>query len=216
MAKYSVREFADLLLIQPKDVHVYIGRGVIVYDENKKIDDTNLVNMKFIKSRKVYNERNGKTNIDFPSEAKEVRSYNSMQQSFQKKEPEKKKQTLNKNISENVELSNELEKLKIEKLKEEIEIARLKKEKMSGESIPLDYAQRVFALHFKNIASEFYNATDNYTAVIVDKLKGSRKELAEFRQVLKSVVNTAIDEARKMSAKDLDVVITKEEGDETE
>jgi len=104
---------------------------------------------------------------------------------------------------------NNLNKLKTEKLIEEIEMAKLKKQKMTGEIIPVAFTQNIFNIHFKNVSTAFYNAVDNYTAIIIERLGGNRADLSLFRLKLNEIINDAIKDAKVKSKQDL-IALSKE------
>jgi hypothetical protein len=91
--------------------------------------------------------------------------------------------------------------LDIEKIQEEIEILKVKKQKLHGELIPTDLVNVVFAQHFKSVTASFQNGIENLLTELAKKRDLNRNEVGEIRgkmiQILNISINDAIDESRK-------------------
>ena len=200
MALWKSIELASNTGLSRAHISVYVSRGKIVLNKDKFFDTENLINIAWLEK---INYKSAPLEELQKSEKKEVVKSNFKSISEKRDIPseEKKDQRiLNFQISE---------KLKNEKLEEEIKLLKLKTEKDEGRNIPIDFVQRLFELHFKNVSAEFFYITDNYTSIIVNKLQGNRNDLAEFRMILKKTINDAIEEAKKTSKKDIQIIAKK-------
>ena len=89
------------------------------------------------------------------------------------------------------------------KMKADAEMAELKMKKLKGEVIPVDYVQKIFGIHFKNVSVEFYNVIDNMAIMMTEELKGNREHLVRIRKKLKQSLNDAIKQSKEKSKVDL-------------
>lgn len=189
MAVYKVREIADKLGVKPQTINTWAKRNKLIVVAGQ-IDDKNPINGAFIEQKL------------------KVR---------QQPEPEPDKKSKNKkpitaDIPADVQFklnfaAQENDRLKNEKLYEEIEIAKLRKQKLLGEVVPVDAVKRIFNLHFRNLSVEFYNAIDSYSTIINQKVGGTRKDLAEIRVALKEVLNEHVEKAKLKSKDDISGII---------
>jgi hypothetical protein len=204
MAKYTVKELAQLLNTLPQHINTYKNRGKIIL-LNGIFDTTNPINKYWLSQKQnkttVNKVNTNKTN----TETKQINVEETKVKSYV---------DTNNNNKDAEKYFNELDKLKLDKLKAEVEVARMKMAKIQGEVIPVDFVERIFGLHFNNITAEFYNAADNYTAIIVEKLNGTREDLVHFRKHLKEIINNSVEESKKISKRDIDIAIKKHTKDE--
>lgn len=61
MPVYSVREYAELCQIEPKNVHTYAARGKVVKNNLGQIDTANPLNKSFLDDRKIDTTQDKKT-----------------------------------------------------------------------------------------------------------------------------------------------------------
>jgi hypothetical protein len=196
MALWKQVELAANIGLSKGHVNVYVQRGKIILNKDKYFDTENIVNKDWLEKRQA--KQDGRQPAD---------KLNPPQTGSKFKSIEKKNATSDDiEVEKKVSFFKTSENLKNEKLEEEIKLLKLKIQKEEGRSIPIDFTQRLFELHFKNVSAEFFNVADNYTSIIVSKLNGNRNDLAEFRQVLKKVINESIEEAKKTSKKDLELI----------
>ncbi len=182
-----------------RHLHTYITRGTIVRRKDNLFDTENTKNKIFIEKRKV------KENIVKPVNVQK-RSKNKTKSESKKKESKDKAQSkvdenaVNENLKDDI---LKYESHRTQKMKYDAEMAKLKMQKLKGEVIPIDFAQRIFGIHFKNISVEFYNVIDNLAIMLVEQLKGNRKDLIEIRKKLKESLNNAVQESKRKSIEDL-------------
>lgn len=101
------------------------------------------------------------------------------------------------------ELDIALKKINIKKAQEDFELAVIKKEKLLGQVIPTDLVYGVFARHFKSVTDSFYQASDN---ILIELIPG-RKDLASSRAKLVTIINQAVEQARKNSKKEIKALL---------
>ena len=205
MKKIGTRQLSEIVGLSISNLYVYKTRGKLnILKEHGMgvVDIDDPLNEKFI-AEQTYKRGNVVRSIDIipakeakkPERKKAIPKVNDKERKHkEKKKPEKP--SLIKAVTE-------FDQHKTEKMKQDAEIAKLRLAQLTGRVVPLDQAQMLFGLHFANVSSEFYNAIDNYTVIVVDKLGGSRKDLSEFRAKLKKAVNTSIDLAKEKTKTEL-------------
>jgi len=91
--------------------------------------------------------------------------------------------------------------LDVKKIAEEIEILKVKKDKLHGTVIPTDMVKDLFSRVVKLMIIEFDNEADNMLTKIAAKAGLSNKDQAYFRGIFKESINkasnSAIDEAKR-------------------
>lgn len=85
--------------------------------------------------------------------------------------------------------------LDIEKIQEEIEILRVKKEKMHGIVIPTAMVSDLFSRHTKSLIVEFENSLDKILTQIGKKFKLTNQDISKYRGVIKEEINKAVEDA---------------------
>lgn len=190
MAVFKVREIAEKLGVKPQTINTWGSRGKLIIIDGE-IDDKNPINKGFLDKKTA-----GKTEIIPPQEKKHS----------------KKNKDITADLPADLQFkmdfaAQESDKLRNEKLKEEIEIAKIKKKKLLGEVVPVDAVKKIFNLHFRNLSVEFYNAIDSYSTIINKKVGGTRQDLAEIRVTLKELLNDHIDKAKVKSKDDIAAIV---------
>ena len=97
--------------------------------------------------------------------------------------------------------------LGLAKVKEDIEIAKLKREKMSGELIPTDLVKVLFASHFKSVTTTFHQAIENLISTISKRNNLDREQVAKIRGELTKIINDAIESSLSLSGKELGNIV---------
>lgn len=85
--------------------------------------------------------------------------------------------------------------LNIKKKREEIEILKVKKEKLHGVLIPTDLVKVLMAQHYKSVSTAFQHASDNLIMEMSKKKKLNRNEVAELRGHLVKIINKAVNDS---------------------
>ena len=200
MAIYTVNEIATITKFKPQNINTYKLRGKIIL-VNGTFDDSNPINKHWLKQRL--------NNLGLSGQETQINTPKTKQSGD--------KPTNNAETKDNKEIAvylKRMDKLKLLKLEQEVEFAKMKTQKIKGEVIPVEFVERIFGIHFNNITSEFFNASDNYTAVIVSELNGTREQLIKFRHNLKNIISQSVEEAKKISKRDISLAASKYMKDE--
>jgi hypothetical protein len=208
MALNKRTEFAEKCNLSPGNLSNYIARGKVILSGDY-IDDSIDPNKSFLLKRQT-EEYTGKRDIE-PVQELPPKS---------KKEPSKKKELQIKdpvkvvppvpNVGESqkfqqkrqlfdVDLDQKM--LDLETSKENLELIKLKKEKIQGVVIPTDQAKIVVIQLSKSFTVAFSNASDDILTQMSKKKGFSAEEVADlrgsFRKIINSAVNEAVDSAKK-------------------
>lgn len=159
MARFSRKEFAEKCSMLPKTLEVYISRGK-VNCKGKFIDDTDLVNADFVKKHleKAKAKLEDKLDSGKVDEAQE--------EIFIEKPTQQKSFLPNintKSESKFTKYDYEKEKaaLQNEKLSEEVEILKEKKQRLQGVTIPKEPVVLAFSFNFKNFSRTIKSGIEN-------------------------------------------------------
>jgi hypothetical protein len=207
MPVFTIKEVAEMCSMEPKNIHTYISRGKLIKRKDGLIDDTKQVNKEFLCKYKVWD----KSEIEKCASAKliEIKPNRKEQKLSKEEKPFKQKPASEKEDGEIPEhfkafvSANELNKLKAEKLREEIEILKLKNKVQSGDLIPISAAENVTSVHFNSITAIFFNAIDNEISDICNELGVERERLTAIRGKLRQILNLNVIKAKEKSKKDL-------------
>lgn len=205
MALYKRKEFAEKCGVKKAYLTTYIGRGKVILT-GKMIDDSIPENAYFMKVRTdkiaVEGEKGEPKGPKKPSKIlteAEVQDTEGSKAEESMKDEEEKRNMYN--------LGLEKKKLDIEKVKEDIEIAKLKREKLSGELIPTDLVKIIFATHSKSITTGFHQGVENILSQIAKQAGLDREQIAKIRGNLIDIINKGIKTAGTTSRKDLANVV---------
>lgn len=191
MAEFSKSEFAELCGMKPSAFSNAIARGKVKVNAAGKIDDKEEINSSFFKTKLL--EKRNRLEAEQGSETEEETTNSADDRAQALAPPE--------TAGDAYALSKQQQQMQIKKLTEEVDILKIKKEKMQGEVIPTDLVKTVIVQHSKSIVSEFYNAADSLLMKI-SKLKGlDRNEMAELRGELVGVINQAVNDSVVSSKK---------------
>lgn len=184
MALHTKKEFAELLGWNTRALAVYIKMGKVILTGDK-IDDAIVENVEFIRNRQVKN-----------GEGKR-KAFN-VKVIERKQSPEEKAQ-----LEKRRNLDTSLKELEVQKSAEQIALLQLKKEKLHGLVIPVDLVKMLFDQHFKSVTISFQQGADNIIVEISKKKKLTREETAKLREKIVKIINHAVGESLKLTAKNL-------------
>jgi hypothetical protein len=189
MPLYSKKEFAKMCGITSKYVSVYQKRGKILYSGDY-IDTAIPENRDFLYKCQV-----------------EGKSKDIVIMDHTKVEPPRKptRETHEPNIKQperehggtSYALDQEIKQLELEKKREDLELSKLKRAKLSGEVIPVDLVKNTMAVYGKSTTTAFHNAADNFLMDIQKEAGLTREQIAKMRSGLIATVNTAVDDAHR-------------------
>jgi hypothetical protein len=96
----------------------------------------------------------------------------------------------------------------IEKMREEIEILKVKKEKLYGQVVPTSDIKILFAQHTKSILVEYSNSVDKILLKIAKRKSLTNEEVSEIKKEMIDEINLATENALNESKKNLRNLIT--------
>lgn len=227
MPLYTKKEFADICLIEEKQLFVYKQRGKVVFTNDGFVDSDEAINIIFLQKRrdfatkpKGYKEEKPikepkqpkeKKVIEFkeiekPKEQKEV--FESINNNFEPEPNEEPtQQTVSKGTNEAntyLSLDTKLKAQQLQKLEAETRILNIKEEKLNGLLIPTDLVIQVFQQHSQNIATSLKNNFENLIFRL-EKEKGfTRQEIIDLKMQSMDLINLGITKAIDMTKKSID------------
>jgi hypothetical protein len=199
MALYNKADFARLCGVTTSYITQNVIRNKIVMT-GKYIDDSISQNWGFLeKRREALKKEVNEVDETTATETKEVKT-------------DKAKIPKGKEVKTDADVEgtglHQLEKKKkaldIQKITEEIEILKVKKDKLHGVVIPTELVKLVMSQFSASIATSFKNGAENWL-IEISKIAGlNRTQVAEARgkliKVINNSVNEAVDNSKKMVA----------------
>ncbi len=104
-------------------------------------------------------------------------------------------------------LDLQIKKLKIARESELVEIDRMKKEKMQGETIPTTVVESLITQHFKNMTRSILDGVSSYSAIMAKQFGASKKEKTDLDLTFESITNEAIHKAAELTRGDLQSIV---------
>jgi hypothetical protein len=194
MALHKRTEFASLCGLSPGNISNYIKRGKIILSGDY-IDDTIPENKTFLDKRKGTIVK-----LEIEREEDEENEIPNVQRP-NKKTPPAPNVSNTDEVATYLSLDRIKKALDIEKITEEIQLLKIKKEKLHGEVLPTQLIKTVFIQHSASITTSFKDGIENLLLEI-SKTKGlSRNETAELRGKMIKIINTSVNDAVSMSQK---------------
>lgn len=92
-------------------------------------------------------------------------------------------------------LDKQIKEVDLERKMEELEIAKLKRQKMAGESMPTDLVKNTISVYSRSVSRSFNNAADNLLVEFTVLAELTREQVSEMRTKLNTIVNTAVKNA---------------------
>lgn len=191
------KDFAEAIGVTTSYVTTMISRGQLFAVENKNdgkdwIDLDHAITRAYLKKRKARGlmptKKEPEPDFDIPE-----------------------KETIDVDMSGASELESLTEreqKAKVEKLEHQVQIERMKKEKMAGETIPTEIVRQLFSQHFKSVALKFHEEAAKLASITVKNLGGDREDIADFESRLEFSINEAIEESKELTMSSLSFVVS--------
>jgi hypothetical protein len=92
-------------------------------------------------------------------------------------------------------LDAQIKSVELERKLEDLEIAKLKRQKMAGESMPTDLVKNTISVYSRSVSRSFNNAADNLLVEFQTMADISREQVSVMRGKLNAIVNKAINDA---------------------
>lgn len=191
MASLTKKEFSTQCGLRTKELSVYIQRGKVIV-EGEMIDDDNEINRGFrtrcLNKPKKQVEPITKSQI-IPSVEQSTQPKNRENEAFPRENT-----TVTDRALKKMDLDAEKKQKEIERLDQEMRLARLQEEKFLGKLIPTDMVKNLFAQHFKSVTLTFKQAADLIAIEFGKKAKIARNDQAELRGTMVTIINRAIED----------------------
>lgn len=210
MALHTKKQFGALCGLSASNITTYIQRGKLI-PTGDLIDDTIPYNADFIRLRanklaqpplpiKAGNTQEKPQTV--PDKVKELASKGTAKVKQAKEKKEKPEVDYDR-----YDVEMQQKSLQLEKTQEEIEILKIKKEKLHGAVIPTELANAMMVTHSESLKVAYNEASENLIVIIGQKKQLSTNEIAEVRTELTRVVNSAIDKAIGLSSRTLKAIV---------
>lgn len=105
------------------------------------------------------------------------------------------------------ELNRQKLRVEIDKKTEEIELLKLRKDKLLGVLIPTDLVTVIMIQHCKSIITEFKNTTDGIITTLIKKHGLNTNEVAELRGSMVQSINSAVNKSIDRTKRNIDSVV---------
>lgn len=187
----SKKDFALSCGLKTNRLAIYIQRGKVIV-EGEMIDDENEINRGFrtrcLNKPKRQVEPVIKSQIT-PLSEQPAPSKNRENEAFPRENT-----TITDRALKKMDLDAEKKQKEIERLDQEMRLARLQEEKFLGKLIPTDMVKNLFAQHFKSVTLTFKQAADLIAIEFGKKAKIARNDQAELRGTMVTIINRAIED----------------------
>lgn len=216
MARFSRKEFAEKCSMPPKTLEVYISRGKVICS-GKFIDDTNLANADFVK--KHLEKAKAKLKEEFDSgKMDEVREEVFIEKPVPQKSFLPNINTKSESKFTKYDYEKEKAALVNEKLSEEVEILKEKKQRIQGVTIPKEPVVLAFRFNFKNFSRTIKSAIENLVTRYEKNF--TPEQFAAIRSDIVKEINhaqtIAVAQSKKNIAEIISMVMDKKEKGERE
>lgn len=210
----SKKEFSEMAGIQAKHISTYKKRGEIEIRPDGNLDTNRPLNKLFIEKKKAKSP-------DVQTVIKEIAK--TPAPAFQDDETFAKYQAKVERDAEKLErgedmgdgedipdlaVSTQLEKhLKNIKIQSEINLLRLKEQKMQGEVVPAGAIAPVFLQHNQSIITSYNIATEELLTIFGKQYSVTIEHRAAMREQMTEAINTAMEKAIKATSQSVEAVI---------
>jgi hypothetical protein len=195
MAYHIKARFAELCGIEKNKLAVYIKRGKVVCSGDV-IDDTLAINREFIEK---WQHKTNSPITELPKVEVKNELGNKAPPRIEKPIAPPPKTPNIKPPSEFTFAGNqidaEIKRVELDRKLEDLEIAKLKRQKMAGESMPTDLVKNTISVYSRSVSRSFNNAADNLLVEFQTMSDISREQVSSMRTKLNAIVNKAINDA---------------------
>jgi hypothetical protein len=192
MAYHIKARFADLCGIEKNKLAVYIKRGKVICSGDV-IDDTLDINRAFIE--KWQHKTGAEKTVHDPVASKPVGKIPKIEKPVSPIPKTPNIQAPNEFMYAGNQLDSQIKTVELERKLEDLEIAKLKRQKMAGESMPTDLVKNTISVYSRSVSRSFNNAADNLLVEFQTMADISREQVSAMRGKLNAIVNKAINDA---------------------
>ena len=196
MALHTKKDFAAICGIRLSALSTYISRRKVVCSGDY-LDDADPVNIAFMEKWRSIKQ----PDVPAPPLNGKPRDERKVIEKPDRSVPEKKiPRTKSDNqefsfISPTNQLDAQIKSVELERKLEDLEIAKLKRQKMAGESMPTDLVKNTISVYSRSVSRSFNNAADNLLVEFQTMADISREQVSIMRGKLNAIVNKAINDA---------------------
>lgn len=214
MALLTKKQFAKLCRVNTGYLSVIISRGAIQITKKGKeelIDDENEINRAyFLKKQAKFGPNPEPVKENTPVQAAlslpEQGESTEDPEEIAKKEKEKSQyddtnRDLHRLSKEKIDLDNQ-------KRQQEIQILKLRQQKLTGEVVPTEAVRDLFHQHTKSIMVAFKNAGEEFITMIGSSHGLNIDDISKMRGDLIKVINQAVDDSVTQSIAGLDAIVS--------
>lgn len=177
----------------------YIDRKQLKLNEQNLIDDGDPVNEAFIAKMEALKAEKNNIASASQNQSMQLPVYSSPQKKGKAFDPETTEIDFHNDY-----VMRKLEKyFKTSKVKEERDLARLKKEKIQGSTIPVDMIKALIVIQAESSRLAWTDATYGLITLFAAELKLTREQVARIKKELIPVINQAVDQAANLAKKEL-------------
>lgn len=204
MAILSKKEFSALAGIKSNQLSVHIDRGQVLVREDGQIDTFEDKNILFIEKRKSKSQSMQDAEPSpfvQPSPKQRAKSYEEIESEGEDADED------SNGIPSLTTSERKKKHLETIKIAQEIELLKLREEKLKGIVVPSELIKPLFLQHNQSIVSEFKNTADEIIRTIGKRKSLNANEMAEIKGELVKIINVSIGKATKASVKAVDIII---------
>lgn len=201
MALHTKKDFAKMCGLTTGNLSVYEKRKKVIYSGDY-IDDNIDLNKSFLESRKT------KLEVSEPVEEKTLPAENvkKVKKGDAKPElsaPDVPKTAPNTRTTEFLRHENEKRSLQNERLKEEIDLIRMKKSKIGADTLPVGVIKAFIVIQAESAKVSWENATKEWLVRLTSKLQLSKDLQAEIYKGINETVNDTVVKAANLAKKSI-------------
>lgn len=198
MALYTRANLCRLLNISQAVITMAVKRGHLVLTDGK-IDDALSPNDLFI-AKKLSKPDAAQTPQEDITEKKTLPPPDDDKEDFQ--------MIARTNSNELVRLKTLKDKIWIKKTNEDYEIAKIKKEKMKGEVIPVELIKNLFQAHTQSIVSAQKDGIEDLLIQISAESRMKGDQLARLRGKMVAILNTGVEKSVNATKRNLKAIVS--------
>ena len=196
MRELTIKEFANATGQKDGTVRQHLNRGLLQKTENGYIDvDDDMV------KRYIHDKTNGSGLYGAIVKEAPVKKAKS------KEEIQKVSKALSDHEKEIIELDMRKRRNESDLKERQAELARLELERKAGNSLPLDLVEKILVINIQSVYKNIELENDNIAAMTNDKFGGTRKDLAEIKQMQREILSKAIEKAKQDAAFEIETAV---------
>ena len=194
MAVYSRSEFCDVSGIKSNQINIYIKRKNIYINEDDKIDCSIEPNKTFLQKRLSKSKGLPKTIVETNNEPV-----------VKKIQP---KQTADYGtLTESMQLDLEQKRYSVQKIRLEVDLKEIDKQKKEGALIPIDLIKPIMSTQMHTITNEFKNYMEEFLRDVAKVYNISPVDIADRKGILVRGLNKAVEKSVDSSMKKVKVLL---------